>query len=794
MGIPHDEFESLLTKLKKSKGVEKDIELDGIDFEKLVGHYMAMIESKGKKFPMNPWDQLMGGIKAVFESWNTPRAGTYRKLNGIPDWWGTACSVQAMVFGNMGTDSATGVAFTRDPANGEKRFFGEWLANAQGEDVVAGLRTPMPITRDAKKSINEVSLEEYMPNCYRQLVTIYKHLERHFRDMQDLEFTIQNGRLWILQTRVAKRTGMAAVRIAVDMVKERFISKEEAVSRVEPAALVQLLAPIFDTAEKKQAVGKGRLLAKGLNAGPGAACGRVVFDADEVAHEAKKGPVLLVRSETSPEDIHGMAVAVGILTARGGMTSHAALVARGMGKPCIVGCSALDIDHGRKIMRVGKKLIKQGAFISIDGTTGEVIDGQMKTYPSEVVQVLIQNSMKAKDSLIYRYFEKIMEWADEIRRLGVRCNADIPRDAYAGRKFGAEGIGLCRTEHMFFEPARIEAMRMMILSETSEERKKALEKILPYQKSDFYGLFKELVGLPITIRLLDPPLHEFLPNTEKEIRALAKKMKISVGKVKSRSKQLHEFNPMLGHRGCRLGITFPEIYDFQVRAIMEAACEFAKQTRQKPYPEIMIPIVGNKKELQFTRERAEQIVKDTMKKYKVKLDVKIGTMIEIPRAAITADQIAEVAEFFSFGTNDLTQTTLGVSRDDSGSFLPHYVQLRIYDRDPFEAIDQEGVGQLMEIAVKKGRTVRPKLKVGICGEHGGEPSSVEFCHRIRSRLCQLLSLSCAHRQNGRGACGVKGETRGKRGRLKFLSAKEAVFGFQVERNLTKFCESDTVLN
>lgn len=761
MGIPGEGFETLLEKMKKEKGVEKDIELDAGDFEKLVDQYMNLIASHGKKFPTDPWDQLMGGIKAVFDSWNTPRAITYRKMNHIPEWWGTACNVQAMVFGNMGQDSATGVAFTRDPATGEKRFFGEWLANAQGEDVVAGIRTPMPITRDAKKSIKEVSLEEYMPNCYRQLLSIYHQLEHHFRDMQDLEFTIQNGRLWILQTRVGKRTGMAAVRIAVDMVKERLISKEEAVRRVEPAALVQLLAPIFDLAEKKQAIAKGRLLAKGLNAGPGAACGRVVFSADEVAHEAKKGPVLLVRAETSPEDIHGMAVAVGILTARGGMTSHAALVARGMGKPCIVGCSALEIDYARKRMKVGNKTIKQGDFLSIDGTTGEVLDGQLKTYPSEVVQILIHNTMKARDSLVFRYFEKIMSWADEIRRLGVRCNADIPRDAYAGRKFGAEGIGLCRTEHMFFEPERIEAMRMMILSETPEQRWKALEKILPYQKSDFIGLFRELAGMPITIRLLDPPLHEFLPNTDQEIRRLARKMKMSASQVKARANQLHEFNPMLGHRGCRLGITYPEIYDLQVRAIIEAACEVAKSTRVKPLPEIMIPIVGHKRELQLIRERAEKIVIATMKRYGVRLDYKIGTMIEIPRAAITADQVAEVAEFFSFGTNDLTQTTLGVSRDDAGSFLGPYVQLNIYERDPFEAIDQEGVGQLMEIAVRKGRATRPKLKVGICGEHGGEPSSVEFCHRIGLDYvsCSPYRVPVARMAAAHAVLKAKGEAR-----------------------------------
>jgi pyruvate, orthophosphate dikinase len=547
------------------------------------------------------------------------------------------------------------------------------------------------------------------------------------------------------------------------MVKERLISKEESVRRVEPQALVQLLAPIFDAVEKKHAVAKGKLLAKGLNAGPGAACGRAVFNADEVAAEAKKGPVVLVRMETSPEDIHGMAVAKGILTSRGGMTSHAALVARGMGKPCIVGCAAVEIDYARKVMRIGKRSYKQGEFLSIDGTTGEVIEGQLKTYPSEVVQVLIDGSMKVRDSMTFRYFEKILEWADEIRRLGVRCNADIPRDAAAGRKFGAEGIGLCRTEHMFFDPVRLEAMRMMILSETPEQREKALEKILPYQKSDFMGLFKELSGLPITIRLLDPPLHEFIPHQEKEMKKLAKKMKMKLSEVKARANQLKEFNPMLGHRGCRLGISYPEIYDLQVRAIMEAACEVARATKKKPLVEIMVPIVGHKKELEIVRERAEKIVQETMKKYKLKLDYKIGTMIEIPRAAITADKVAEVAEFFSFGTNDLTQTTLGVSRDDAGSFLPLYTQLKIYPTDPFEAIDQEGVGQMMEIAVKKGRTTRPKLKIGICGEHGGEPSSVEFCHRINLDYvsCSPYRVPIARMAAAHAVLKEKGEAKDK---------------------------------
>ena len=730
MGIPSEEFEAILEQVKKEKGVEKDIELDAEDFQEVVERYLDLIKKKRKKFPLDPWEQLWGGIRAVFDSWNNERAKTYRKLNNIPDDMGTACNVQAMVFGNMGPDSATGVCFTRDPATGEKRFFGEWLPNAQGEDVVAGIRTPLPITKEAKKSLGEVSLEEYMPNCYRQLVDIYKLLEKHFKDMQDIEFTIQNGRLWILQTRTGKRTGLASVRIAVDMVRERLITKEEAVRRVEPEALIQLLAPIFDEKEKKQAIAQGKLLAKGLNAGPGAASGRIVFNADEVEKEAQKGPVILVRIETSPEDIHGMALAKGILTARGGMTSHAALVARGMGKPCVVGCGDLNINYAKKQMTVKGKVFKQGDWLSIDGTTGEVIEGELKTYPSEVVQVLVEGKLKPNESNIYKYFEKILSWADEIRRLGVRCNADTPRDTAIGRKFGAEGIGLCRTEHMFFEPERIEAMRQMIIAETPEERWKALEKILPMQKNDFIAIFKEMPAMPITIRLLDPPLHEFLPHTEKEMRELAKSLGVPYSKLQARVEQLKEFNPMLGHRGCRLGITYPEIYDLQVRAIIEAACEVAKKSKKKPLPEIMIPLVGHKKELELIRQRAEKIIKETLKKYKVKVSWSIGTMIEVPRAALCADEIAEVAEFFSFGTNDLTQTTLGISRDDSASFLPEYVQLKIYQRDPFQAIDQEGVGQLMEMGVKKGRSTRPKLKVGICGEHGGEPSSVEFCHRV----------------------------------------------------------------
>jgi len=730
MGVSSHELEEVLGNFKKKKKFENDVELTAEDWQELIAQYKDKLKKLDVTFPEKALDQLWGGIGAVFKSWNTPRAVTYRKLNGIPDDWGTACNVQSMVFGNMGEKSATGVAFTRDPATGDSEFFGEWLPNAQGEDVVAGIRTPYPISQKNKKKPEQTSLEEYMPAAYNQLVRIYKRLEKHYRDMQDIEFTIQEKKLWMLQTRTGKRTGFAAVRMAVDMVDEKLIDKTEAVLRVEPEALIQLLAPIFDEKEKKKFINSKKLIAKGLNAGPGAATGKVVFNADEATKQAKKGPVLLVRIETSPEDIHGMAVAKGILTARGGMTSHAALVARGMGKPCVVGCSALDINYKQKKMVVNGKTVKEGDWLSIDGTTGQVLLGQLQTYPSEVVQVLIDKKLKPSQSIIYQTYDKILTWADEYRKIGVRCNSDTPADTEAGLKFGAEGIGLCRTEHMFFEGKRIDAVREMILAEDTAGREKALEKILPMQKGDFVGIFKAMPGLPVTIRLLDPPLHEFLPHTDKEIGELAKKLKVQPSKLKAKVNQLHEFNPMLGHRGCRLAITFPEIYDLQVRAIMEAAVEVKTKNKIDVKPEIMIPLVGHRNELAIIRERSEKIIKAILEEAGLEIEYLIGTMIELPRAVVAADTIAEEAEFFSFGTNDLTQTTLGMSRDDAGSFLPDYVDQNIYPRDPFESIDQEGVGELMKIGIEKGRSTREKLKIGICGEHGGEAKSVIFCHHI----------------------------------------------------------------
>ncbi|HQI02462.1 MAG TPA: pyruvate, phosphate dikinase, partial [Deltaproteobacteria bacterium] len=661
----------------------------------------------GRDIPSDPMEQLWGGIEAVFRSWNTPRAITYRKLNNIPDHWGTAVNVQAMVFGNMGDHSATGVAFTRDPSTGEHVFYGEYLRNAQGEDVVAGIRTPQPINIKGKRSKDDVSMEEVMPEQYAQLEEIYRTLEKHYRDMQDIEFTVQEGNLWMLQTRTGKRTAAAAVKIAVDMVNEGLITKKEAVLRVSPDQIDQLLHPQIDPKAKKEIIGKG------LPASPGAAVGRVVFSAEDAEAEAKKGnKVILVRVETSPEDIHGMNVAQGILTARGGMTSHAAVVARGMGKCCVSGVPDLVVDYAKQRFTLGGRTVKRGDFISLDGTRGEVILGECKTIPPSLSGA----------------FGTIMEWADEFRRLGVRTNADTPRDARLAREFGAEGIGLCRTEHMFFEADRILAVREMILADDEKGRRKALDKIKPMQKGDFKAIFTVMDGLPVTIRLLDPPLHEFLPNTEAEVKEVAKALKKSVEEVKAKRDSLHEANPMLGHRGCRLGVTFPEIYEMQVRAIMEAACE-AKKEKIDVKPEIMIPLVAHVKELEAMRKMTVEVAEEVMKAYKKKIEYKVGTMIELPRAALTADEIAREAEFFSFGTNDLTQTTFGLSRDDAGKFLPVYVAKKILPKDPFMALDQTGVGALIKIAVEKGRATRKDLKVGICGEHGGEPSSIEFCHR-----------------------------------------------------------------
>ena len=716
-----DPFEVIIEAKKKEKGVHLDTELNADDLLDLVAQFKKAIKVRtGSEFPEDPLGQLLVAIVAVFGSWMNDRAIAYRKLYDIPESWGTAVNVQSMVFGNMGESSGTGVAFTRDAATGENRFYGEYLMNAQGEDVVAGTRTPLPISELAAKN----------PRIYKQLNGIRLALEKHYRDMMDVEFTIQDGTLYMLQCRVGKRTAFAAIKIAVDMVGERLISDKEALQRIEPDQLNQLLRPVFDLKEKDAAVKSGRLLAKGLNAGPGAATGRVVFNAPDAEAWRKRGEqVILTRIETSPEDIKGMDAAEGILTARGGMTSHAALVARQMGKVCVAGCSTLEIDYGTHTMRVKGKLIREGDWISLDGTTGEVIEGKVPTKPSEVLQVLIDKTLDPKNAPVYEQYATIMSWADKYRRLKIRTNADQPDQARNAVAFGAEGIGLCRTEHMFFGEGKIGPMREMILADTLEGRKVALAKLLPLQRKDFEGIFEAMNGRPVTIRTIDPPLHEFVPHEEQAQRELAKQIGITYEKVRQRVESLHEFNPMLGFRGCRLGIIFPEITEMQSRAIFEAAANV--QARGiKVEPEVMIPLVGNVKELENQAKIVRRVAAEVMKEKGTKFPYLVGTMIEIPRGAITADEIATVAEFFSFGTNDLTQTTLGVSRDDAATFLIPYVEKEIYAKDPFEVLDQTGVGALMKIAIEKGRGVNPKLKVGICGEHGGEPSSVEFCHRI----------------------------------------------------------------
>ena len=702
-----DPFEEIMDKVKEEKGVKLDLELATEDLKELVKRFKSAIkERKGINFPEDPWKQLWGAVEAVFGSWMGDRAIKYRNINKIPHDWGTAVNVQAMVFGNMGDDSGTGVAFTRNPATGERKFYGEYLINAQGEDVVAGIRTPQPINKSTKSSADQKTLEDVMPTPYKTLEAIYKKLEKHYKEMQDIEFTIQKGKLWMLQTRTGKRTAAAALKIAVDMVQEKLIDQKTALMRISPDQLDQLLHPMFDPKAKKE------VIAKGLPASPGAATGQAIFHADEAEALAKDGKkVILIRIETSPEDIGGMDAAQGILTARGGMTSHAAVVARGMGKCCVAGCGAININYKEKQFEVGGTVIKEGDWVSLNGSTGEVMKGQVPTINPEV----------SGD------FGTVMKWADKIRRLKVRTNADTPKDAKVARDFGAEGIGLCRTEHMFFEGDRIKAVREMILSDDVEGRKKALAKLLPMQKEDFLGIFEAMKGLPVTIRLLDPPLHEFVPHETPQQQEMADEMKVSLEKIKQKIDSLHEFNPMLGHRGCRLGIIYPEITEMQARAIMEAACELKKKGI-KVEPEIMVPLVGEVKELQNQVDIIRRVANEVIKKYGVKVAYMVGTMIEIPRAAITADKIAEVAEFFSCGTNDLTQMTLGLSRDDAGKFLPAYVEMGIYKDDPFQVLDQEGVGQLIEMAVKKGRKTNKNLKVGICGEHGGEPKSVEFCH------------------------------------------------------------------
>ncbi len=713
-GIRH-KLEAEIELVKKKKRYKNDTDLTADDLKKLCGTFKVIIKKTlGKPFPDDHDKQLWGGISAVFSSWMGKRAIAYRKIEKLPDDWGTAVNVQAMVFGNTGEDSATGVAFTRNPATGENAFFGEWLTNAQGEDVVAGIRTAYPLnihtkTRDTK---HLPSLEQMWPKLYKQLDRIQNKLERHYKDMQDIEFTIEGKRLWMLQTRVGKRNGQSAIRMAVEMAKSGLINRQTAIMRVNPNQLDELLHPSVDPAEEKKATE----LAKGLPAGPGGALGRVVLTADDAEAWAKKGEtVILVRNETSPEDVHGMHAAEAILTSKGGMTSHAALVARGWGKCCIVGCSALHIDLKKKVININGKKIKQGDYITLNGSKGRVYEGKLKLTPA--------------DPEHNKWYKELMTWADQFRTLNVRTNAESPSDAKAALKFGAEGIGLCRTEHMFFEADRITAVRQMILSDNLAGREKAISKLLPMQKGDFKGIFKAMAGLPVTIRLLDPPLHEFLPHTDKDLRALAKSMRVPFDKLKARNEALHEFNPMLGHRGCRLGVTYPELYAMQARAIMEAACELKKKG-VKVYPEIMIPLVSHVNELKDMREVVLDVAREVQKKYKIKVSFTVGTMIELPRACITADEIAEYADFYSFGTNDLTQTTYGLSRDDSGRFLPYYVEHGLLKEDPFVSIDQEGVGELMKMAVKKGRSVKGDMKMGICGEHGGEPKSVVFCHDI----------------------------------------------------------------
>ncbi|MFA9434167.1 MAG: pyruvate, phosphate dikinase [Deltaproteobacteria bacterium] len=726
-----DPFEEILEDLKKEAGVELDLELSADDLKELTVRYKGAIKSKlGVEFPQDPREQLWGGIGAVFYSWNIPRAVAYRELNNIPDDMGTAVNVQAMVFGNLGDDSGTGVAFTRNPATGDNTFYGEYLMNAQGEDVVAGTRTPQPINKLQKGDRDVPSLEEEMPDIYDELDSIRKKLDSHYREMQDIEFTIQKGKLWMLQTRSGKRTGVASVRIAVEMVEEGLISKEEALMRVEPDQLNQLLQPTFNPAEKDKIIDAGKLLAVGLNAGPGAASGKVVFNAEDAVEWAERGEkVILVRWETSPDDIRGMDAAQGILTARGGMTSHAALVARQMGKVCVAGCGALEISYKDRQMVVDGKQVKEGDWISLDGSEGQVILGQIPTHPSEVYRAVIECTIDPMDSAICQVFGKLLTWADEVRRLGIRTNADEPEQCEIAIAFGAEGIGLTRTEHMFFMEDRITSMREMILADTKEDREKALAKLLPMQREDFLGIFKAMDGKPVTIRTLDPPLHEFLPHDEAGIADLAKSLSVPVQEVVARVESLAESNPMLGHRGCRLGIVYPEITAMQAKAILEAACVAAKDGVQV-IPEIMIPLICGVEELKHQKEVVLKAAEEVFAEQGMEVEFSVGTMIEIPRAALTADAIAVEAEFFSYGTNDLTQTVYGISRDDSAKFLYPYIEGDIWPDDPFDKLDQTGVGQLVDMGVRLGRSTRPDLKVGICGEHGGEPSSIDFCHRV----------------------------------------------------------------
>ena len=708
MGVEGYHFEELIENYKLTKGVLLDTDLDENDWDGLIEDFKKTVKEKsGKNFPQDVFEQLLGAISAVFLSWESNRAKVYRKLNQIPSEWGTAVNVQSMVFGNMGDDCATGVVFTRNPSDGANDIYGEYLINAQGEDVVAGTRTPQYITKKARKSagVNALSMEEAMPKVYKQLDQILKKLEKHYKDMQDVEFTVENQKLWMLQTRSGKRTSKSAVKIAVDMVKEKLISKKEAVLRIDPHSLDTLLHPTLDEKTKIE------VIANGLPASPGAASGKVVFSSDEAERlNGMMQDTILVRVETSPEDIHGMHAAKGILTARGGMTSHAAVVARGMGRPCVSGSSEIEINYDDKYFKTASQTIKEGDVITIDGSTGRVILGEVPTVQPEI----------SGD------FSKLMGWADSFRKLKVRTNSETPLDTKTAREFGAEGIGLCRTEHMFFDEERILSVREMILSKTKEDRAKALDKLLPHQKKDFMEIFKIMSGLPVTVRLLDPPLHEFLPRTEKEIGEVASVVNLPVKEIENRINELHEQNPMLGHRGCRLGISFPEIYEMQCRAIFEALCELKKNKVKSAFPEIMIPLVSTEVEIKLMKDLVINTAKEVQNEKKIKVDFLVGTMIELPRAAIKAGDIAKHAEFFSFGTNDLTQTTFGISRDDSGKFLNDYLENKIFSIDPFVSID-EGVGDLVKIAVQQGKKQNKSIKLGICGEHGGDPKSIKFC-------------------------------------------------------------------
>jgi pyruvate,orthophosphate dikinase len=709
LDVDHHRFEEIIEHVKLDTGKNEDTELTASEWHRVVDGYKEMVaEVTGSPFPQDPETQLWGAIGAVFGSWMNQRAVTYRRLHDIPAEWGTAVNVQAMVFGNMGEDCATGVCFTRDPSTGENIFYGEYLINAQGEDVVAGIRTPQPMAKERSKP-SERSMEDAMPAAYAELVQVRATLERHYRDMQDIEFTVQSNKLYMLQTRNGKRTAAASLKIAVDMAREGLIDHTEAVRRVNPAALDQLLHPTLDPKAPR------KLLAKGLPASPGAACGIVVFSADEAEARAQKGEsVILVRIETSPEDIHGMHAARGVLTTRGGMTSHAAVVARGMGRPCVAGCGGVTVDYNNQYLSAGGVRIEAGQIITLDGATGEVFIGTV---------AMVEPQLSGD-------FSTLMGWADKVRRLRVRANAETPLDAETARRFGAEGIGLCRTEHMFFDPERIGAVRQMIMAETEQGRRTALARLLPFQRKDFLDLFEIMAGLPVTIRLLDPPLHEFLPHSEYEISEVAASLGTEVEAMQRRMQELSEANPMLGHRGCRLGISFPEIYEMQARAIFEAAAEIGRKTHKAPVPEIMIPLVATKRELEITRAMVDRVAQEVFAEGGYHVVYSVGTMIELPRAALTADAIATVADFFSFGTNDLTQTTFGLSRDDAGKFLPLYIEKGIFPKDPFVSIDPDGVGALVRIAVEKGRSVRPDIKLGICGEHGGDPSSIHFCESV----------------------------------------------------------------